>query len=105
METHWPVGGGPPDKSLKGKVLGGDKKDTGTVQPQPLLSSVGNCSSPPPPSESSARAGCLPEFQEGRDLVPREVEGWHPGIRLPSLLVPWGGKAGRREKDSPSANQ
>lgn len=43
------------------------------------------------------RARCLPDFQEGRNLVPWEVEEWHPAIHLPPLAGPLGKEGGRRK--------
>lgn len=65
-----------PDKSQKREALGRDREEAGTVQPQPLLSSVGNCPSPLLGSfRGPSQARCLPDFQEGRNLAPGEVEG------------------------------
>lgn len=111
-----------PDGLLKREAPGRDEEGAGTVQPQLLLSSAGNCPSPLLGSfRGPSQARCLPDFREGRNLVPWEVEGGDSERRghlcraggvqtftlapTSPLLVPWGREATRREKNRPSVNQ
>lgn len=111
-----------PDGLLKREAPGGDREEAGTVQPQLLLSSAGNCPSPLLGSfRGLSQARCLPDFREGRNLVPCEVEGSGSEKRghlcaaggvqtftqapTPPPLVPWGREAKRREKNRRSVNQ
>lgn len=109
------VGGGS-DRSLKREALGRAREEAGPVQPcccRLLLAAVPLPSWAPP--RGPARARCLPDFREGRNLVPWGVEGngserrgqlcvgWCPDIHLP--WAPWGREAQKSENDSPSVSE